>query len=43
MRDLQSMMGDRNSDYWKGPKADQLQQEYRDLIETQQWSKTGSA
>lgn len=33
MRDLKALMGDRNSEYWKGPKADALQSEYRDLIE----------
>lgn len=26
------MMGDRNSDYWKWPKAQSIQQEYRDLL-----------
>lgn len=29
---LKSKMGDRNSDYWKGPKADKLQARYRELI-----------
>lgn len=36
MRDLKVLMGDRNSQYWKGPKAEMLQQEYRDLIELDQ-------
>lgn len=30
--DIKKMMGDRNSDYWKGPKAQSIQQEYRDLL-----------
>lgn len=29
--ELVTMSGDRNSDYWKGPKSDGLQQELRDL------------
>lgn len=29
--ELVAMSGDRNSDYWKGPKSDALQQELRDL------------
>jgi hypothetical protein len=31
--ELQGLMVDRHSEYWSGPKADTLQQEYRDLIE----------
>lgn len=30
---LKTMMADRNSEYWKGPKADKLQARYRDLLE----------
>lgn len=30
--DLEKMMGDHGSDYWRGPKADAMQKEYRDLI-----------
>ena len=29
---LEKMMGDRSSDYWKGPKSEELQKRYRDLI-----------
>jgi hypothetical protein len=31
--DLEKMMGDRSSDYWRGPKSESLQQEIRDLYE----------
>lgn len=34
--DLKKMMADRNSDYWRGPKAEQYQQEYRDLLTAQE-------
>jgi hypothetical protein len=34
-RDLKKLMGGRHSEYWQGPKADALQQEYRDLLELQ--------
>lgn len=30
--EIDKMMGDRNSDYWKGPQAEALQKEYRDLV-----------
>ncbi len=30
--DMEKMMGDRSSDYWRGPKAEAMQAEYRDLI-----------
>lgn len=33
IREIETLMGDRMSDYWRGPKADAMQQEYRDLIE----------
>lgn len=33
---LEGMMGDRNSEYWKGPKAEALQSEYRQILEAQQ-------
>ncbi len=33
---IQKMMGDRNSDYWKGPKAAHLQERYLQLVEAQQ-------
>ena len=39
MRDLKALMGDRNSDYWRGPKSEALQQEYRALIEGEQRGK----
>lgn len=34
-RELHGLMVDQHSGYWRGPKADALQQEYRDLIEEQ--------
>jgi len=33
---LTKMMGDKNSEYWKGPLADKNQERYRQLIEVQQ-------
>ena len=30
---LTKLMGDKGSDYWKGPKAAQMQQRYRDLVD----------
>jgi hypothetical protein len=30
---IEGLMGDRNSTYWKGPMADKTQKEYRDLID----------
>lgn len=32
MASLRAQMGDRNSDYWKGPEADKLQARYRELL-----------
>lgn len=32
--ELKKLMGDQSSDYWKGPKAEGLQQEYRDIVST---------
>lgn len=32
---LRVMMGNKNSEYWKGPKADKLQAEYRQMLERQ--------
>lgn len=32
---IKAMMGDRNSEYWKGPKAAQLQARYRELLAAQ--------
>ena len=32
--EIESLMGNSKSEYWKGPKADALQTEYRELIET---------
>lgn len=31
--DIEKMMGDKGSDYWRGPKSDGIQKEYRELIE----------
>jgi len=33
MKNFESMMGNKNSEYWKGPKAEGNQQRYRDLLE----------
>lgn len=33
MGEIKQLMGDKGSAYWKGPQRDQLQQEYRDLID----------
>lgn len=33
---MEKMMGDRGSEYWKGPKAAAMQAEYRQLIEAEQ-------
>jgi len=30
---IEKMMGDRTSDYWKGPKADTMQERYRELVD----------
>lgn len=31
--DLEKMMGNKNSDYWKGPRSEQLQARYRELVD----------
>lgn len=36
LANLKTMMGDQNSEYWKGPKADAHQARYRELLEAQQ-------
>lgn len=36
MQSIEKMMGNRNSDYWKGPKSDSLQARYRQLVEAKQ-------
>jgi hypothetical protein len=36
MADLTKMMGDPTSDYWKGPKSDQLQSRFRELAAAQE-------
>lgn len=33
--ELQKMMGDGNSEYWKGPSAQNLQAEYRDIVDSE--------
>ena len=30
---IEKLMGDRSSDYWRGPKAAEIQQRYRSLID----------
>jgi hypothetical protein len=32
-REIQALMADRGSDYWKGPKSEGLQKEYRALVD----------
>lgn len=41
--ELTKMMGKRDSDYWKGPKANALQQEFRELIDARDKMKARSA
>lgn len=36
MKELESMMGNRASEYWRGPKSEAMQQEYRDLLTAQE-------
>lgn len=40
---LKAKMGNKNSDYWKGPTANQQQERYRQLIEAQQKLKARAA
>jgi hypothetical protein len=41
--DIEKLMGDRSSDYWRGPKADAMQQEYRDLVDARDKMKSRAA
>lgn len=43
MAEIQKLMGDRNSDYWKGPKADAMQKRYRALVEASEKQKQRAA
>lgn len=36
MAEIQKLMGDYRSDYWQGPRAADLQKEFRDLVEAQE-------
>ena len=36
INDIKVMMGSKNSDYWKGPKAEGLQKRYAELLEAQE-------
>lgn len=36
MKNIETMMGKPNSEYWKGPKAESLQARYRQLVEAKQ-------
>ena len=36
LAELESMMGSKTSEYWKGPKADKLQARYRELVDAQE-------
>lgn len=33
--DIEKLMGDRKSEYWKGPKAEAMQKRYRELVDVQ--------
>lgn len=41
--EIQKMMGDRSSEYWRGPKSVDLQKEFRDLVEAEQKLKSRNA
>ena len=36
---IEALMGDRHSEYWKGPKAEAMQSEYRELVEARNAAK----
>lgn len=36
---LEKMMGDNSSDYWKGPKAERMQERYRQLVDVRERTK----
>lgn len=40
---LETMMGDPRSEYWRGPKSEALQQEYRDLLDAESKLKSRAA
>jgi hypothetical protein len=39
---IEALMGDRHSEYWKGPKANAMQAEYRELVAARDASKGGA-
>jgi hypothetical protein len=41
--DIEKLMRDQRSDYWRGPKAESIQQEYRDLITRRDRNKSRAA
>ena len=43
LNELKGMLGDRDSAYWKGPKANDFQNEYRELLEAQNKMKARAA
>ena len=43
MSEIQKMMGDRTSDYWRGPRSSHLQQEFRDLVNAEEKMKARAA
>jgi len=43
MAEIQKMMGDRTSDYWRGPRSSHLQQEFRDLVTAEEKMKAKAA
>lgn len=43
MQEIQKLMGDQSSAYWRGPEANKLQAEYRELIEASQKLKSRAA
>jgi hypothetical protein len=40
---IEKLMGDRSSDYWRGPTAEPMQQRYRDLVEARERMKSRAA
>jgi hypothetical protein len=42
MTSIEALMGDRHSEYWKGPKANAMQAEYRELVVARDASKGGA-
>jgi hypothetical protein len=43
IQNIQKLMGDRNSEYWKGPKAETMQARYRQLVDAREKLKARAA